>query len=129
MTTATLITHEGKEITFNPAFVAVVADHNDATGEPGTWVYGVLNNPVMTGETVHAFLTRLHVAKSFAQLTRPNGWLVWINANLVMSVRTPSAGEYPGSVGAVISVGTMTQAVTETLEHVRTALDHCKTKA
>jgi len=120
---ATLTTKSGAVITFLPSKVDVVADHHDSTGEAVTCVYGIPPVMLTIDETVQEFMGRLRVEAHFAQLTRPNGWPVWIRASSVSAIRTPVPGEYPAAVKAVISTDSLTQAVRETLTEATSALN------
>ena len=120
---ARLTTTGGATITFNAAGIDAIADHNDMTGAAVTCVYGIPPSMIMVGETVQAFMQRLKIEKDFAQLTRPNGWLVWIRGSSVTAIRPPVPGEYSAAVKSVISTSSLTQAVRETPTEVTTALD------
>jgi len=122
-TLATLTTLGGDVITFNPSGVSTVADHNDTTGEAATCVYGINNSPLMIAETVQGFMERLGIASSFAKLTRPNDWPVWIRASAVSALRAPAPGEYAAAVKTVIVAGSLTQGVKETPTQVTAALN------
>ncbi len=110
---ATLTTLGGAVITFNPSAVSAISDRNDTTGQAATCVYGVAAAPLMIAETVQDFMQRLKIAQAFAQLTRPDGRPVWINGSAVSMLRSPHAGEYAPAVSSVITVGSLTQGVTE----------------
>jgi len=120
---ATLTTTRGATITFNPAGIDAIADHNDMTGAAVTCVYGIPPAMVMVGETVQALMRRLKIEKDFAQLTRPNGWRVWIRGSSVTAIRPPVPGEYSAAVRSVISTNSLTQAVKEAPAEVTAALD------
>jgi hypothetical protein len=120
---ATLTTTGGREITFKVSDIDAIADHNDTTGEARTCVYGVFSAPVMIDESVLGFLKRLEIEGEFAQFTRPNGWLVWINGSSVSSVRAPQKGEFAPSAKSVISTDSLTQCVKEGLEQVIAAVN------
>ncbi len=60
---------------------------------------------------------------SFAQLTRPNGRLVWINGSSVSMLRAPHMGEYAPTVRTVIVAGLLTQGVREALNEAVAALN------
>ncbi len=120
---ATLTTTKGATITFNPAGIDAIADHNDTTGAAVTCVYGIPPSMLMAAETVPALMQRLKIEKDFAQLTRPNGWKVWIRGSSVTAIRPPVPGEYSAAVKSVISTSSLTQAVRETPAEVTAALD------
>jgi hypothetical protein len=113
----------GKTITFKISNIDAIADHNDATGEPKTCVYGVLRSPVMIDEAVLEFMRRLGIEDKFAQFTRPNGWLVWINGASVDSVSPPMPKLYARGTNTVISAGSWTQGVKEKTEQVIAAVN------
>ena len=91
---ATLSTLGGATIVFDPSAVDAIADHNKSTGEAATCIYGLSVSPIMTAESVQAFMQQLNLAPSFAQLTRPDGRPVWIRGSLVSMLRAAHAGEY-----------------------------------
>ena len=109
---ASLTTTDGLQISFDPSGVTAVADHDDA-GDAVTTVYGITGGTLRIAETVDGFLKRIGVDANFGKLTRPNGTFVWINCKAVSTVRPPLQGEYGASVQAVVSVGSLTQAVQE----------------
>jgi hypothetical protein len=113
----------GKTITFKISNIDAIADHNDATGEPKTCVYGVLRSLVMIDEAVLEFMRRLGIEDKFAQFTRPNGWLVWINGASVDSVSPPMPKLYARGTNTVISAGSWTQGVKEKTEQVIAAVN------
>ena len=111
---ASLTTVDGSQISFDPSAVTAVADRDADTGDAVTTVYGLTGGRVRITESVHAFLRRIKVEANFGRLTRPNGTFVWINSKAVISVRPPQDGEYGPDIHAVVSVGTLTQAVKQT---------------
>jgi hypothetical protein len=111
---ASLTTVDGSQISFDPTAVMAVADRDADTGDAVTTVYGLTGGRVRIAESVHAFLHRIKGEANFGRLTRPNGTFVWINCKAVISVRQPLDGEYGSDVRAVVSVGTLTQAVQQT---------------
>ena len=110
----TLTTTDGAQITFAAKAVSALTDHDGSTGEAVTCVYGVTPRLLHIKETVPAFLSRVKIAKNFAQLTRGNGSPVWINGADVSSVRAPLPNEYVTGVNAVVSTDGLTQGVQET---------------
>jgi hypothetical protein len=120
---ATLTTVGGLQITFKPSSVAVLADHDASTGAAVTCVYGVTNNMLKIDETVQKFLSRVGIAKNFAQLTRPNGSPVWINGSAVSSLYAPGPKEYVASVKTIVVTGALTQGVQEAPDAATTALN------
>jgi hypothetical protein len=91
---AILTTVDGIQITFAARAVSMLADHDANTGLAVTCVYGVTKEALQIEESVQEFMTRLRITKNFAQLTRPNGFPVWINGSAVDSIRAPLPNEY-----------------------------------
>jgi hypothetical protein len=120
---ATLTTVDGFQITFSSKAVSAITDHDGSTGQAVTCVYGITMGVLDISEAVQAFMKRLGVTKNFAQLTRPNGSPVWINGSSVSSIRAPLPNEYVAGVNTVISAGSLTQGVEETLADVTTAIN------
>ena len=110
---ASLTTIDGSQISFDPTAVTAVADRDADAGDAVTTVYGLTGGRVRIVESVHAFLHRIGVEANFGKLTRPNGTFVWINCKAATAVRPPLEGEYGPNAHAVVSVGTLTQAVQE----------------
>src|SRR5882724_1944041 len=102
---ADLTTTDGFQYIFNPDSVVAVADHDAATGQAVTCVYGVTSGTLKIGEPVAAFLGRIGVAANFAELTQANGSPIWISAPAVGFITAPLPGEYAAAVKAVISAG------------------------
>jgi hypothetical protein len=122
---ATLTTVDGIQITFVAKAVAALADHDANTGLAVTFVYGITKEELRISESVEAFMKRLRITKNFAQLTRPNGFAVWINGSAVVSIRAPLPNEYVASVKTVIFADSLTQGVQESTADVTTAVnDH-----
>ena len=115
---AELTTIEGLVFHFNAGAVTAVADHDADTLQAVTTVYGVTDGQLRIGESVGGFLRRIGVAGSFAKLTRVNGTFIWVNSGAVTAVRASDPDEYPASARALVSVGTLTQAVRETVAEV-----------
>jgi len=120
---ATLNTVDGFQIAFSPKAISAITDHDGATGQAVTCVYGITMGVLHINETVHAFIKRLGVTKNFAQLTRPNGSPVWINGSSVSSIRAPLPNEYVAGVNTVVAADSLTQGVKETLADVITAIN------
>jgi hypothetical protein len=120
---ATLTTANGVQIIFSPKAVSAITDHDGSTGQAVTCVYGITMGVLHISEGVQAFMKRLRVTKNFAQLTRPNGSPVWINGSSVSSIRAPLPNEYVAGVNTVVSAGSLTQGVQETLVDVTTAIN------
>jgi hypothetical protein len=122
---ATLITVDGIQITFVPKAVTALSDHDANTGLAVTCVYGIIKDELRISESVESFMTRLRIGKRFAQLTRPNGFAVWINGSAVVSIRAPLPNEYVAGVKTVIFADTLTQGVKESPADVTAAVnDH-----
>jgi hypothetical protein len=115
---ASLTTVDNIEYNFVPGDVFAAVDHDLVTGDAVTCVYGVTANYLRIGETVAAFLARLEVQAGFAQLTRPNGYPIWIAAAAVGSVTAPLPGVYDPAVRSLVSVRSLTQGVIEDLPTV-----------
>jgi hypothetical protein len=113
ITMATLTTVDGIQITFVPKAVTALVDHDANTGLAVTCVYGVTKEELRISESVEAFMKRLRITKNFAQLTRPNGFAVWINGSAVVSIRAPLPNEYVVGVKTVIFADSLTQGVKE----------------
>jgi hypothetical protein len=77
----------------------------------------------MIDESVMEFMQRLEIEDNFAQFTRPNGWLVWINGSSVDSVSAPLPKLYARGTNSVISAGSITQAVKEKPDQVIAAVN------
>jgi hypothetical protein len=120
---ADLTTVDGVQISFDSAAVSAVADRDPITGSAVTCVYGVTGGMLKIAEGVDAFLGRLGIANKFAKLNRPDGSPVWINAPGVKTLRAPLPNEYPPSARSVISVGSLTQAVTQDVPTAKAALN------
>ena len=120
---ASLTTVDDIQITFDPVAVAAVADRDPVTGAVLTCVYGIAPGVITIQETVGGFLDRLGIAGIFAELTRPDGSSVWINATAVGTLRAPLPDEYPPAARSVIVVGSLTQAVIQDPATVKVAID------
>jgi len=118
-----LTTVDGYQITFSAKAVAMLTDHDASTGQVVTCVYGVTKGILHIEESVQNFLQRISMTNKFAQLTRPNGSPVWINASAVSSIRAPLPDEYVDAVNAVISIESLNQGVTETPAEATTLIN------
>ena len=116
---ADLTTTDGLQLHFSPDAVTAVADHDADTLQAVTTVYGLMAGQVKVGEGAEEFLRRIGVAKSFAKFTRLDDTFIWINCTAVTVIRSPIPDEYSPLARAVVSVGSLTQAVKETLVHVK----------
>ena len=122
---ATLTTVDGLQITFAPKVVFAIADHDANTGFAVTCVYGVTKEALQISEPVQEFMKRVRIAKDFAQLTRPNGFPIWINGSAVSSIRSPLPKEYVAGVNTVVFTDDLTQGVKESPADVAAAVnDH-----
>jgi hypothetical protein len=92
---------------------------------PHTYVSGPTPAELVTAEAPEALLARLGLNPPLAQLTRPNGTPVWLKAAAVSAVRAPVPAEQqdPGTVNAVILLGSLHQAVHETVEAARAVIN------
>lgn len=113
---ASLTTTNGTKYSFDPAAVIAV------TGTASATVFGIAAGELQIAETPAAFLARIGVAANFTALTRPDDSPILINCKAVSSVRSPVEDEYPESANAVISLGSLTQAVEETPDQVTRAI-------
>jgi len=116
---ADLTTTDGSTVHFDPGAVTAVADHDADTGDAVTTVYGLSAGLYRIGEAVDGFLTRIGVAASFVRLTRLDGTFIWANVKAVQTVRTPLVDEYGPQAQAVVAIGSLTQAVTQTPDEVK----------
>jgi len=113
----------GIQITFAPKAVSAIANHDADTGAVVTCVYGVTAAALKISEPVQAFMTRVRITKSFAQLTRRSP--VWINGPAVSSIRAPIPKEYVAGVNTVVFTDSLTQGVKELPSDVPKAInDH-----
>lgn len=122
---ANITTVEGVKYLFVPAAISAIADTDDRTGAAATVVYGLDADRVTVGESPAALLQRLNLTSSFAKLTRPDGSSVLVNGKSVTVVRQPLPQEYgpeASQVNSVMFVGTLKQALRESLDDVRRAL-------
>jgi hypothetical protein len=120
---AAITTVEGLRILFDPAAIAAIAGSDGQTGATGAVIYGLGPEGLTVGESTAALIKRLSLASSLAKLTRPDGSPIWINGKSVSVARQPSPGEYQAQVQSVIFAGAIKQAVRETLDDVRQAID------
>lgn len=120
---ATLTTIDNIQITFPVKAVSAIADHDAATGEAVTCIYGITKSMLRIRETVADFMHRLGLGPQFAQLTRPNGSPVWIRGGAVSSIRAPLPGEYVAGVSCVIFADSLVQGVSETPDVAIAALN------
>lgn len=122
---ASVTTVDGIQVTFAPKGVLALADHDANTGMAITCVYGVTKEALRISESATAFMTRLRITKNFAQLTRPDGFPIWINGSAVSSIRAPLPDECVKGVKTVIFTDSVTQGVKEAPADVAVAVnDH-----
>ncbi len=110
---ADLTTLDGLQFHFDPSVVTAVADHDADTMRKVTAVYGLSDGQVRIAESPEGFLARIGVAQSFVRLTRPNGTFIWVNCTAVSVVRSAPPDQFPATARALVTVGTLTQAVRE----------------
>ena len=120
---ADLTTIDGSQFHFDPSAVTAVADHDADTLQAVTTVYGLMDGRLRLAEDAEQFLGRIGVAQFFAKLTRVNDTFIWVNCRAVAVIRSPLPDEYPAAINTVISVGTLTQGVKETLAQVKVAVN------
>jgi hypothetical protein len=120
---AILTTVDGIQITFAAKTVSMLADHDANTGLAVTCVYGVTKEALQIRESVQEFLTRLRITNNFAQLTRPNGFPIWINGSEVSSIRAPLSNEFVKGVNTVVFTDDFMQGVKELPDDVVAAIN------
>ena len=120
---ADITTVEGLRVLFDPAAIAAIARSDGQTGVNGAVIYGLGPQGLTVSESTAALVQRLNLAASLAKLTRPDGTPIWINGKSVSVARQPSPGEYEAQVHSVIFAGAIKQAVRETLDDVRQAIN------
>lgn len=123
---ATLTTIDGIKFTFSPSEISAVTDHDALTGEAVTCVYGLTAAPLKIKEAADTFLGRLGITLKFAKLTRANGSPIWINALAVSTLCAPLPGDYVDGVNCLVSVGSLTQGITEDPAEARAAINACR---
>ena len=122
---ATLTTIDGRQVIFSPSSVTIITDYDVLTHAFVTSVYGVRNAVLQISETPQEFLVRINIQNNIAQLTRPTGRRMWINANAVTTLSEPLPNSYVDGVKTVIEVGLMRLGVAESLEEAtRKINDH-----
>ena len=120
---ADITTVEGLRVLFDPAAISAVANSDGQAGAAGTVIYGLLAEGVTVGESASALLQRLNLTSSFAKLTRLGGSPVLINCKSVSLARQPASGEYPAEIRSLIFAGAIKQAVRESLDEVKQAIN------
>jgi hypothetical protein len=119
---ATLTTVEGIQYNFDPSTVVAVSDHDPATKQAVTCVYGVTGNYLKVKENIQEFLSRLNITANFAPLTAPNGGAVWLNGSSIAAIRGRVAGDARGA-NAVVYTSSITQWLKDSVADAVTALD------
>lgn len=120
----TLTTVDGEEITFKPSTVICVTDYDPITHAVVTWVWGIRKAPLITKESAPRLLKRIRITEDFARLSRANGRPVWIKREAVSSISKPSRRDpYVEGVNSVVTIGTLTLGIAETLDVVRAAIN------
>lgn len=116
-----LRTVTGEEIVFPARGIFLVTSR--VGQHPGATVYGATGASVDIGEQPEAFLDRINLADAFVKLSRPGYGSIWVAATAVTSLRLPRQPEFPAEAQTVISLGSMTLAVTAVINDVTTALN------
>jgi hypothetical protein len=119
---ATLTTVEGIQYNFDPGTVVAVSDHDTATKQAVTCVYGVTGNYLKVTESIQEFLSRLKITANFAPLTAPNGGAVWLNGSSIAAIRGRVAGDARGA-NAVVYTSSITQWLKDSVADAVTALN------
>jgi hypothetical protein len=122
---ADLTTIDGLQLCFDPSAISAVADHDADTQQAVTTVYGLTAGRLRIAESVDALLNRVAAAKNFARLTRLDGTFIWVNCIALKVIRSPLPGEYADGAKTVFSIGTLIQAVKQTLPEVKLAVNAC----
>ena len=120
---ADITTVEGLRVLFDSAAISAVADSDIQTGAAGAVIYGLGPQGLVVSESTDALIGRLNLTSSLAKLTRPDGSPIWINGKSVSVARQPSSGEYEAQAHSVIFADALKQAVRETLDEVKQAVN------
>jgi hypothetical protein len=120
---AELTTLDGLQLFFDPSAIAAVADHDADTQQAVTTVYGLTAGRLRISESVPDFLNRIAVTSAFARLTRLDGTFIWVNCAALKVIRSPLPGEYADAARTVFSIGTLIQAVKDSLADARVAVN------
>jgi hypothetical protein len=121
---ADITTVEGLRVLFDPAGITAVASSDEQTGPPGAVIFGIGPAALTVSQSVNVLLQGLKLTPSFARLTRPDGSPVWVNCKSISMARPPTPGEYPAEIRSVIFAGALKQAVRESLDDARQAINH-----
>lgn len=120
---ADITTVEGLQVLFDVAAISAIAGSDGQTGATGAVIYGLGPEGLTVSESTAALVQRLNLAASLAKLTRPDGSPIWINGKSISVARQPAPGEYAAQVHSVIFAGAIKQAIRETLDDVRQAVN------
>ena len=120
---ADITTVQGLRVLFDPGAISAISAGDQQTGAAAAVIYGLGPKGLTVGESTDALVQRLNLASLLAKLTRPDGSPVWINGKSVSVARQPAPLEYAAEVHAVIFAGALEQAVRETLDEVRRAIN------
>lgn len=120
---ADITTVEGLRVLFDPAAIAAIAGADLQTGVAGAVIYGLASEGLTVGESTDALIQRLNLSASLAKRTRPDGSPILINGKSVSFARQPSSMEYGAAVRSVVFAGALKQAVRETLDDVKQAIN------
>ena len=114
---ATLTMTDGQEITFSPSRVSALVDYNAVTHAAVTSVFGLRKGIVFTKEGVEDFMHRVGITDSFAELTKPDGHLLWVNGESVTALSLPSPKDpYVKEVRTVVELGGWNVGIRETIK-------------
>ena len=120
---ADITTVEGLRVLFDSAAISAIAGSEGQTGVSGAVIYGLAPEGLRVSESTDALVQRLRLSSSLAKLTRPDGSPIWVNGKSVSVVREPASLEYAATVHAVVFAGALEQAVLETLDDVKQAIN------
>ena len=120
-----ITTLDGQVIEASDSSIVLIAGPYPHDVGPHTYVYGVTPAVLVTGEAPGALIARLNINPLLARLTRPNQTSVWIKGAAVTSLRRPVSSEItnPGEVNAIVNIGSLHQAVRETVETARSIIN------
>jgi hypothetical protein len=114
---ATLTMIDGQEITISPSRVSALMDYDAVTHAAVTSVFGVRKGIVFTKEGVEDFMRRVGITDHFAQLTKPDGHLLWVNGEAVSALSLPSSADpYVKEVRTVVELGGWDLGIIETIK-------------
>jgi hypothetical protein len=115
---ADITTVEGLRVLFDPAAICAIADSGGQAV-----IYGLAPDGLTVGESTDGLVRRLNLASSLAKLSRPDGSPILVNGRSVSVARQPAPEEYGAEVHSVIFPGALEQAVRETLDVARQAIN------